>query len=214
MPINEFCNHAFSAMHSRRKWKGSYKWRDREGSPIEILGKRTSRIVPWFQMWQRTSEDGLNVFPGHDLRRIQFWSDAQGKEFAVRLSNEPDFRAVSNPSVKYTRLVEEADYFSDMNYDWNFLLEHWMGMKKGSIKLLDDDNDGDKPNSVSFDLADVFTPIKKRNGRPAKRSKPKPVLKCRYCMLYYDSEKKRREHESRWYAEKIRKDSSKLRTSN
>lgn len=158
-------------------------------------------------MWQRESEDGLNMFPGHGVHKIQFWSDAGGKEFAVRLSNEPDFRAISNPSVKYIKLVEEADYFSDMNYDWNFLLEYWIGVKNGNIKPLDYD-DGNRPNSASFDLADAFTPIEKPNGRLIKREKPKPVLKCHYCMLSYNSEKERREHESFWHAEKMDRQSN------
>jgi len=152
-------------------------------------------------------DEGMNVFPGPGVRKIQFWSDARGKEFAVRLSNEPDFRAVSNPAADYTKLVEEADYFSDMNYDWNFLLEYWMGVKNGSIRPLDYD-DGNEPNSPSFELADAFTSIEKPDGRLAKREKPKPVLKCHYCMLSYNSEKERHKHELAWHAEKIRKDSS------
>lgn len=132
------------------------------------------------------------------MRKIQFWSDMQGKEFAVRISNEPDFRAVSNPSVKYTRLVEEADYFNDMDYDWNFLLEHWMGVGNGSVRLMDDDGrgGGKRPlHPVAFDLhdRDDVCAVKKPNGRGAKRDKRKPLLKCRYCMLSYNS--KRHEHE-------------------
>ncbi len=133
----------------------------------------------------------------------------QGKEFAVRLSSDYDFRAVSNPSVKYTKLVEEAGYFSDMDYDWNFLLEHWMGVKNGSVRLLDDDGRGGRRplRPAAFDLPDVdndVSAVKKPNGRGAKREKPKPLLKCRYCMLSYNSEKERHEHEVTWHAEKMK----------
>lgn len=152
--------------------------------------------------------DGVNAFPVPDARKIQFWSDARGKEFAVRLSNEPDFRAVSNPDANYTKLVEEAEYFSDMDYDWKYLLDHWTGVKNGSIKLLDYDGQ-DKPNPASFDLADVFPSIEKPNGRRAKRERSKPLLKCRYCMLSYNSEKERHEHELSWHSGKM-KDSSKM----
>ena len=154
------------------------------------------------------------MFFNPGIRKIQLWSDARGKEFAVRLSNDHDFRAVSNPSVKYIKLVEEADYFSDMDYDWRYLLEHWIGVKNGSVKLLDDDaaGGGRKPlHPAAFDLPDVDNDtfaVKKPNGRGAKREKPKPLLKCRYCMLSYNSEKERHEHEVTWHAEKMKENSN------
>jgi hypothetical protein len=143
---------------------------------------------------------------GPDIRKIQFWSDARGKEFAVRLSNEPDFRAVSNPAAKYTRLVEEADYFSDMNYDWSFLLEYWMGVKNKSIKLFGL-NGKKEPRVPASDWTDMqsSSPAKTDKKR-VRREKPKPLLKCRYCMLSYNSEKERHEHEVTWHAEKMKKD--------
>ncbi|MEM3095064.1 MAG: hypothetical protein QXX64_05445 [Nitrososphaera sp.] len=147
------------------------------------------------------------MFFNPGIRKIQLWSNAQGKEFAVRLSSDHDFRAVSNPAAKYTKLVEEADYFSDMDYDWRYLLEHWRGVKNGNVKLLpDDDGDGKNPHPAAFDLPDVddVSAVKKPNGRGAKREKPKPLLKCRYCMLSYNSEKERHEHEVTWHAEKMK----------
>ena len=140
------------------------------------------------------------------MRKLQLWSDARGKEFAVRLSNETDFKAVSDPSAKYTKLVEEAEYFSDMDYDWKFLLDHWIGVKNGSIKPLDYDGDGKKPNPASFDLADDAS-INRGKPERTKRGKPKPLLKCRYCVLSYNSEKERSEHELTWHAEKMKNSS-------
>lgn len=153
-------------------------------------------------------KDGMNVFLGHGVhKKIQFWSDAQGKEFAVRLSNEPDFRAVSNPSVKYLKLVEEADYFSDMNYDWKFLLEYWMGVKNGKIEPFGL-NGKEEPNHITLDLIDTQTASVKADKKRIKRDRARPLLKCRYCMLSYNSEKERQEHELAWHAEKMKKDSS------
>lgn len=147
------------------------------------------------------------MFPDHSIRKIQFWSDARGKEFAVRLSNEPDFRAVSNPVAEYTKLVEEAEYLSDMDYDWKFLLEYWTGVKNGSIALFDL-NGKERPNSPALDLTYKQPAPVKATAKRVKRWKPKPILKCHYCMLSYNSEKERQEHELAWHSEKMRKDSN------
>jgi len=121
------------------------------------------------------------MLPGSDSRKLQLWSDSRRKEFAVRLSDQHDFKAVSNPDAKYTKLVDEAEYFSDTKYDWKFLLEHWSGVINGSIRLVD--NDGSKdPEPIPFDLVDALTPMKKPKRQRAQREKPKPLLKCRYCM--------------------------------
>ncbi|MEM2139465.1 hypothetical protein [Nitrososphaera sp.] len=40
--------------------------------------------------------------------------------------------------------------------------------------------------------------------RQVKRTKPKPLLKCHYCMLSYNSEKERSEHEALWHTEKTK----------
>jgi hypothetical protein len=151
--------------------------------------------------------EGLDVFPSHGVLKIQLWSDARGKEFAVRLSNDHDFKAVSNPAVDYTKLVEEADYFSDMDYDWSFLLEYWMGVKNGSIKLFDL-NGKKEPRAPALDWTDMQSSPAKTDKKRVKREKPKPLLKCRYCMLSYNSEKERQEHELIWHSEKLQKDSN------
>lgn len=154
----------------------------------------------------------MNMFPGPDTRRrvIQFWSDASGKEFAVRLSNDHDFRAVSNPAAKYTRLVEEAEYFSDMKYDWKFLLEFW-AMQNGKIGLFDLDGKKKESSSAALDLTgDIMQtyPVKADGRRRVRREKPNRLLKCRYCMLSYNSEKERQEHELVWHSKQL-KDGSK-----
>lgn len=145
----------------------------------------------------------MSMFPSPDTRRkIQFWSDAMGKEFAVRLSNDRDFRAVSNPAAKYTKLVEEAEYFSDMKYDWKFLLEFWTGVKNGSIRPLDIGDGREEPATINWiDLPDDAS-LNNGKKKHVKRTKPKPLLKCRYCMRSYNSEKERQEHELVWHSKK------------
>ncbi|MEO9294270.1 MAG: hypothetical protein ABI347_01575 [Nitrososphaera sp.] len=142
------------------------------------------------------------MFSSSNFRRLQLWSDAHGKDFAVRLSNESDFRVVSNPAAKYTKLVEEAEYFENMDYDWKYLLEHWAGVKNGSIRLLDTGNEKEQPAKINWiDLPDDAS-INNCKKKRVKRTKAKPLLKCHYCMLSYNSEKERSEHEVLWHAEK------------
>jgi hypothetical protein len=146
------------------------------------------------------------MFPsGPGILKIQFWSDARGREFAVRLSNEPGFRAASNPDAKYTELIEEEDYFSDLDYDWRFLLAYWMGVKNGNIKLFDRNGKKELP-APALDWTNMQSSIDSTDKKMVKRSKPKPLLKCHYCMLSYNSEKERHEHELTWHEEKMKKD--------
>jgi hypothetical protein len=127
------------------------------------------------------------------------------EEFSVRLSNDRDFRAVSNPAAKYTELVEEAEYFSDMKYDWKFLLGYWTSVRNGRIEPFDlnGKEESDSLDSAASDLTSSMqaAPAKAGSGK-VRRKKSRPILKCHYCMLSYNSEKERSEHESLWHAEK------------
>lgn len=140
------------------------------------------------------------MWTGSGSSKLQLWSDGRGKEFAVKLSNEAGFKAASSPVAEYTKLVDEAEYFGDMKYDWQFLLNHWTGVMNGSIKL--PDNDGEEPPPLPFDLTEALTPIQKPKERRARREKPKPLLKCHYCKLSYNTEKERRDHELFWHSDK------------
>ena len=135
-------------------------------------------------------------------RNLQLWSDGRGKEFAVKVSNEAGFKAASNPAAEYTNLVDEAEYFDDMKYDWQFLLNHWTSVMNGSIKVLN--NDGREPPPLPFDLTEVPAPIQKPKERRARREKVKPLLKCHYCKLSYNTEKERRYHELFWHSDKMK----------
>src|SRR5690606_13099304 len=142
------------------------------------------------------------MWRGSGSRKLQLWSDGRGKEFAVKVSNEPGFKAATSPAAEYTKLVDEAEYFDDVKYDWQFLLNHWTGVMNGSIKL--SDNDGREPPPLSFDLTEVLAPIPKTKEPRARREKPKPLLKCRYCKLSYNTEKERRGHELFWHSDKMK----------
>lgn len=142
------------------------------------------------------------MWTGSGSRKLQLWSDGRGKEFAVKVSNEAGFKAASNPDAKYTKLVDEAEYFDDMKYDWQFLLNHWTSVMNGSIKL--SDNNRREPPPLPFDLTEVPAPTQKPKQRRARREKPKPLLKCDYCKLSYNTEKERRDHELAWHSDKMK----------
>lgn len=142
------------------------------------------------------------MFFNAGIRKIQLWSDVRGEEFAVRLSNEQDFRAVSNPAANYTKLVDEGEHFDDMSYDWKYLLEHWSGVKNGSIKLFDENNEKERP--ITTDLEDVAGNAFVNQGKKGRNKSGKPLLKCRYCMLSYNSEKEKSAHELAWHSAKMK----------
>jgi hypothetical protein len=126
--------------------------------------------------------------------RLQLWSDPAQEHFAVRLSGDVNFRAVSNPGASYIMLVDEADFFYDMEYDWNYLLTHWMSVRNGEIKIVDADEEVGHVKSESPDRLD---------GKRGQKDEPKANLKCRFCELCYKSEKSRSEHEAAWHADKV-----------
>ena len=138
-----------------------------------------------------------------ESRKIQLWSDRREEEFAVKLSNEAGFRAASNSAVEYTKLVDEAEYFRDLEYDWQFLLNHWTGVKNGSTRL--PNNGAKEPQSPSLDLVETLASIRKPSRKRVTRQKPRPPLKCHFCMLSYNTERERREHELEWHSDKRKK---------
>jgi hypothetical protein len=67
------------------------------------------------------------------LKKIQLWSDEGGKEFAVCISTEQNvFRASTNSSARYVKLIEEAEYLEGEKYDWMYLLGRWADSRSGS----------------------------------------------------------------------------------
>lgn len=148
------------------------------------------------------------MFPGTESRWVQLWSDAKGKEFAVKISDEPDFRAATNPAAKYTNLVDETEYFSDVEYDWQFLLTHWVSIQDRNNRLGHDEEKRADTRPFPFDLANESVSNESISGGRNRGEKPHTKLKCRFCKLSYNTERERREHEHAWHPNKV-KDSGK-----
>lgn len=62
------------------------------------------------------------------LQKIQIWSNANGSEFAIRLSTDiiNSFRAATRHREKYDRIVDETEYMHDMKYEWDYTLKYWV----------------------------------------------------------------------------------------
>lgn len=132
-------------------------------------------------------------------QKIQIWTNEHGTEFALGLSNHPkEFKAMSDPATTYTRLIEEVDYYPDMQYDWKFTLRHWMDARNGKVEQgMEKPSNGTVNYFQEFD----FQTIKPKRVR-AGTVRPKGLVKCRFCNLRYDTVKERAEHENEWHAEK------------
>jgi hypothetical protein len=61
-------------------------------------------------------------------KKLQLWSNSSGSEYAICLEGESNFFATTreSPSTQYTDLIEEADYFEDLKYDWEYTLKQWI----------------------------------------------------------------------------------------
>jgi hypothetical protein len=138
-----------------------------------------------------------------ESQKIQIWTNERGTEYALGLSNRPgEFKAMSDPGAVYIQLVEEVDYYPDMQYYWKFTLGHWMDIRNGKVKLGAEEPSGRTDNYLlESDFPQRVNP--KRIG--AGVVKPKGLVKCRFCDLWYDTVKERTEHEKEWHADKMKK---------
>jgi hypothetical protein len=61
-------------------------------------------------------------------KKLQLWSNSSGSEYAICLEGESNFFATTreSPSTQYSDLIEEADYFEDLKYDWEYTLKQWI----------------------------------------------------------------------------------------
>ena len=131
------------------------------------------------------------------MKRIQLWSDSEGKEFAVCISSEQNvFRASTDSRAKYVRLVEESEYIEGEKYDWKYLLGRWVDSGSGSCIGTVLPRDAGTPQTGDA------------QGQKAERKKYHAdalTLKCHFCGLTYTREKERKNHERAWHASKAGK---------
>lgn len=64
--------------------------------------------------------------------KIQLWSNDSKTHYAIKLNNHEEFLvATRSPNTeKYTNLVEESNYFEDIQYNWNYTLNHWINNQR------------------------------------------------------------------------------------
>jgi Icc-related predicted phosphoesterase len=145
--------------------------------------------------------------PPQSSIKIQLWSNNSKTDYAIKLKGKSDFLAATRRGIteQYTDLVEESDYFEDIQYDWNYTIRHWI------------DNHTSNIISEFKDLASVFTetsnsatrtkggnseiynsPILKEIQNKT-YSRKKGIFKCNYCKLIITTKIKRGQHEQEWH---------------
>ena len=61
-------------------------------------------------------------------RKLKFYSNNDGNEFAIKIDGEEDFKAVSNRSAKYTEVIDYMKIGSGGIFDlsWDQNLRRWI----------------------------------------------------------------------------------------
>jgi hypothetical protein len=60
----------------------------------------------------------------HRELRVQLWTNQDQNQYAIRLEGKSGLLAATNQNALYTELVEESDYFEELEYDWDYTLKH------------------------------------------------------------------------------------------
>lgn len=61
-------------------------------------------------------------------KKLKLYSNSDGKEFAIKIDGEREFKAVSDPSAKYTELIDDIKTGSNGIFDlgWDQILRRWV----------------------------------------------------------------------------------------
>ena len=134
------------------------------------------------------------------LRMIQLWTNCGGKEFALRLEDaDPGiFIAATHLGTDYPFMVEQFSWTGATECEWEVILQE-RADKWGegsnirdvlqSKELMSDGNIRESQHS------------RRTNTIRAKRVRP--MLKCHFCYLMYNTDDDRLEHEKMWHAAKL-----------
>ena len=107
------------------------------------------------------------------MKKIQLWSDSEGKEFAVCISSEQNaFRVSTDARAMYVRLVEESEYIEGEKYDWKYRLGRWIGSGSGM------------PRGAESRASEQGQIVERK-----KRHADESTLKCHFCGLMYARER-------------------------
>jgi predicted metal-dependent peptidase len=179
-------------------------------------------------------------------KKLELWTNSDKSEYAIYLKsnsaknsrnkdiNDKLLAATSyNRNIKYTELVDEADYLEDLEYDWKYTLEQWIDNNKDLITITEllsssppihshfensltqqqqvqeeerdnTDNNGEEEEKSASNTITIHRNF--RMYRVRTRKKKKTNLKiCHFCKLEYPTNKQRVEHEQAWHIHLIPK---------
>ena len=123
---------------------------------------------------------------------LQLWTDADQAEHAITFEGNSKLLAATNQNAQYTQLVEQSDYFEELEYNWEYTLKQWITNITAS-KL-----------SASYGSSGgigVTTPTRDKKGvKKRRRIGSKPTrFDCNFCKLHFDSNRNRLNHEQMWH---------------
>ncbi len=83
---------------------------------------------------------------------ILIYSNKDKTEFGMRLSPSGPLLAATNCNTSYVCVIEQLPYLNDLQYDWIFVLRHWLHKNgyqkcvKNVVLLEKEKNDSNKNN--------------------------------------------------------------------
>jgi hypothetical protein len=174
----------------------------------------------------------------YNYQKIQLWANSDKSEYAIYLkernsnkgnknnNNNSSNKATNrgsqllvatnhNRNIKYTELLDEADYLEDLEYYWKYTLEQWIDNNNYGLKTIPETSL--PPILLSHTAATNSKGSlqeQEENRRSANNKIPmhrnfriyrirkdkKNLKKCHFCKLLYLTNKERAEHEQAWHA--------------
>jgi hypothetical protein len=123
---------------------------------------------------------------------LQLWTDADQTEHAITFEGKSKLLAATNQNAQYTQLVEQSDYFEELEYNWEYTLKQWINNITAS-KL--------SASSYGSGGIGVTTPtVDKKGVKKRRHISSKPMrFDCNFCKLHFDSNRNRLNHEQMWH---------------
>jgi hypothetical protein len=59
-------------------------------------------------------------------KKIQLWTNQDQTQYAITLEGNSELLATTDQNTKYTELVKQSDYLEELEYDWDYTLNHWI----------------------------------------------------------------------------------------
>ena len=59
-------------------------------------------------------------------KKIQLWTNQDQTQYAITLEGNSELLATTDQNTKYTELVKQSNYLEELEYDWDYTLNHWI----------------------------------------------------------------------------------------